>query len=391
MSVNIENIKRKLLIKYPMFGKVTAHLEFKQSEEIDVAATDGKTIIYNNKSIEKFTEAEQLFIFAHEVCHIAFDHIARSKGKSKTIWSIATDAVINALLKKDGLEFVKGGIDIPEAINHSAESMYKVLLDLYKVDEEKIKEAEKMCQNCCSHKMWEEGKEKDTRNKKQINEKSAFEQNKKEKECKLKEFSKELAKNASKTGTGINKNLPKVEETSRLLNWQALLKQATRRNEDWTRKNSRMRNNLLKHKLKEVQNTETEIVVDVSGSISENLLKNFLKECRNIITTSKVKIGFFNTEFQGFRNLNRIDDLNRLKVDIGGGTDFDVAVEAFSKSSANKIIFTDGYARMPEKLVNNLIWVVYGEGTIEPKCGQVIYIREQELEKLNQKPTQQER
>ena len=45
--------------------------------------------------IDTITKEEQTFVFAHEVCHIAFNHILRSEGKDEDIWNIATDAVIN--------------------------------------------------------------------------------------------------------------------------------------------------------------------------------------------------------------------------------------------------------------------------------------------------------
>ena len=72
----------------------------------------------------------------------------------------------------------------------------------------------------------------------------------------------------------------------------------------------------------------------------------------------------------------------------GGGTDFDVAVDAFTERVANKIVFTDGYADMPKKEVD-AIWVVFYvtsdrfEKThlpnISPKGGTVIYVNYDEI------------
>ena len=66
---------------------------------------------------------------------------------------------------------------------------------------------------------------------------------------------------------------------------------------------------------------------------------------------------------------------------IGGGTDFDVAVNAFSRRVENKIIFTDGEADMPEKAID-AIWVVFGNKNINLKGGKVIYINELQLRSL---------
>lgn len=68
---------------------------------------------------------EQTFIFSHEVCHIAFNHILRSEGKNPELWNIATDGVINQFLKRDGLKMASGGVDMAEAINYDAEQLYE--------------------------------------------------------------------------------------------------------------------------------------------------------------------------------------------------------------------------------------------------------------------------
>ena len=149
MSTDIDSIKRKLLIKYPTFGSVIANLEFKASKDIATAGTNGKVLLYNPKFIDSLSEKQQIFIFAHEVCHVAFEHIFRSEGKDKRCWNTATDAVINALLQQDGLEMpektievngelktVKDGVDIPEAINYDAEEMYNKLLEEKKKQEQ---------------------------------------------------------------------------------------------------------------------------------------------------------------------------------------------------------------------------------------------------------------
>ena len=118
--MNIESIKIKLLVKYPFFGSVVANSTFVEEPSISTAATDGENIYYNPSFIESLTDDQKVFVFAHEVCHIAFDHIFRSEGKDNKLWNIATDSVINAFLMQDGLPMVDGGIDIPEAIIFNA-------------------------------------------------------------------------------------------------------------------------------------------------------------------------------------------------------------------------------------------------------------------------------
>lgn len=128
MKYDITALKRKMLVKYPFFGSVVANVDYKEDKEIPTAGTDGETIYYNPEFLERLSVEEQTFIFAHEVCHIAFNHILRSNGKDQRLWSIATDGVINQFLKSDGLKMVQGGVDMAEAIDYDAEQLYEKLL-----------------------------------------------------------------------------------------------------------------------------------------------------------------------------------------------------------------------------------------------------------------------
>ena len=128
MDYNIEALKRKMLVKYPFFGSVITGINYIDDENISLAATNGETIYYNSKALKGYPLEEQIFVFAHEVCHIAFNHIPRGKGKNQNVWNIATDAVINQFLKNDGLSMIKGCIDMPDAVNYNAEDYYEKLL-----------------------------------------------------------------------------------------------------------------------------------------------------------------------------------------------------------------------------------------------------------------------
>lgn len=128
MKYDIEALKRKMRVKYSFFGSVVASVGYKENKDIPTAGTDGETIYYNPEYLESLSIEDQVFVFAHEVCHIAFNHILRSEGKDPELWNIATDAVINQFLKRDGLKIVEGGVDIEEAINYDAEQLYEKLL-----------------------------------------------------------------------------------------------------------------------------------------------------------------------------------------------------------------------------------------------------------------------
>ena len=462
MKYDIEALKRKMLVKYPFFGSVVAGVKYKEERSVGTAGTDGKTIYYNPDFLEKLSTDEQTFIFAHEVCHIAFNHILRSEGKNPQIWNTATDAVINQFLKRDGLKMVEGGVDIADAVNYDAEQLYNKMMQeqqqnqsgsgnnqqdqnqeqqqnqsgsgngqqgqnqeqqqnqrgsennqqdqnkeqqdvghdthslwedaVKKHKEERAKTSEKkesLLDRLLNRKKEEQPKKKTEIEKKQeeleeMGEKDAFKKNRDEKKQQLEELKQAIAKQASTPGTSTNRDIRTVSDIGTakpLIDWRYILREAITYDVDWSYKNATLEDGVLTANLEEIPTPETEIVLDTSGSINEILLKNFLRECKNILQQSRVKVGCFDTEFYGFHDIRTEEDIESMKFEGGGGTDFDVAVNAFSRRVENKIIFTDGEASMPDMPID-AIWIVFGNEKINPKGGRVINITGEQLDRL---------
>ena len=427
MKYDIAALKRKMLVKYPFFGSVVASVGYKESKDIQTAGTDGETIYYNSKYLEGLSIEEQTFIFAHEVCHIAFNHILRSEGKDHELWNIATDGVINQFLKRDGLKMAPDGIDMAEAINYDAEQLYEKLLQEKQSQEQSdrsgkdLQEEDKSKQDVGhdTHSMWEQavkkhkeqqeksgekeslldkllgkdkdkkGKEKTELEKKQeelesMGEKDAFKKNLEDKKKQLEELKEAISKQASQAGTSMNRGIRTVNDIGTakpIIDWRYVLRETIKYDVDWSYKNATLEDGVVSANLEEQPMPETEIVLDTSGSIDEVLLKNFLRECKNILQHTKLKVGCFDTEFYGFHEIRTEEDIENMQFEGGGGTDFDVAVGSFSRRVENKIIFTDGEASMPDMPLD-AIWIVFSGERINPKGGKVIHIDDEQLERL---------
>ena len=504
MKYDIAALKRKMLVKYPFFGSVVASVDYKENKDIPTAGTDGETIYYNPEYLESLSVEEQSFIFAHEVCHIAFNHILRSEGKDHELWNIATDGVINQFLKRDGLKMAPGGVDIVEAINYDAEQLYEKLLQEKQQRQQQQQNGQGNGQNQQSnqqqsqpqqqngssqsqdeqqnqenqhqnggdgqgndeqqqlqsqhqnisgggssqeqdkqsqeqsgggsgedsqkeekqqdvghdtHSMWEQTvkkhkeqqeksdkkenlldkllrkdkkeKEKTELEKKQeelegMGEKDAFKKNFEDKTKQLEELKEAISKQASQAGTSTNRDVRTVNDIGTakpIIDWRYLLREAIKYDVDWSYKNATLEDGVVVANLEEQPMPETEIVLDTSGSINEVLLKNFLRECKNILQHTKLKVGCFDTEFYGFHEIRTEEDIENMRFEGGGGTDFNVAVGAFSRRVENKIIFTDGEASMPDMPLD-AIWIVFGGERINPKGGRVIHITPEQLDRL---------
>ena len=488
MKYDIAALKRKMLVKYPFFGSVVASVGYEENKDIPTAATDGETIYYNSEYLEGLSVEEQTFVFAHEVCHIAFNHILRSEGKNPELWHIATDGVINQFLKRDGLKMAPGVVDMAEAINYDAEQLYEKLLQEKQQRQQQSGQGnsqqnhqqssggsqsennqqqpqsqqdngetqnqqqpqsqqqgnlgsggsqgqEKQSQEQSggesgedsqkedkskqdvghdTHSMWEQAvkkhkeqrektdkkeslldkllgkdKEKTELEKKQeelesMGEKDAFKKNLEDKKKQLQELKEAISKQASQAGASTNGDIRTVNDIGTakpLIDWRYVLREAIKYDVDWSYKNATIENGVVSANLEEQPMPETEIVLDTSGSINEVLLKNFLRECKNILQHTKLKVGCFDTRFYGFHEIRTEEDIENMRFEGGGGTDFDVAVGAFSRRVENKIIFTDGEALMPNMPLD-AIWIVFGGERINPKGGKVIHIDNEQLKRL---------
>ncbi len=146
----IRETVEKMLDRYPAFGAQAAscRIEYRDDLRFHTAATDGKNIFLDPDFFEGLSEEERLFVIAHEIMHMKFLHMFRLKGKDgqmrdPNLWNIATDAIINANLERDGFTIKEGYVNMPEAKNYSAEEFYDVLLKEKEKQEQEKKENEK--------------------------------------------------------------------------------------------------------------------------------------------------------------------------------------------------------------------------------------------------------
>jgi len=219
-----------------------------------------------------------------------------------------------------------------------------------------------------------------------IGEKAIFKQNENIRKKKLEEF-KNILVQESIGGANRQKievrNMKDIGVSDAVIDWRKLFIESIQRPLDWSYTNATIEDGVVTPHLEKMPSPEIEIILDTSGSINETLLKNFLRECKNILKNATIRVGCFDTRFYGFKKIIRQVDIDTMVFLGGGGTDFDVAVNAFSKNIANKVIFTDGDAKMPEK-AKNITWIVFGGRQISPKGGRVIYITKQQEKSLNE-------
>ncbi len=455
MSANtdlIYNVKRKMLAKYPRFGSeiAVANIEFKDNLKYHTAATDGKNIYVDPNYFASLSENDRLFTIAHEIMHIKFMHMFRLKDKSGVkrdpeLWNIATDAIINANLERDGFTIKEGYVNMPEALDYSAEEFYQKLLQ-EKEKKEQEQEDEQNSNNENSeqtenqesdnnksqgddHSLWEEafkeqqnsgkkGQRQDKNTQKQaqkqtqeqdqeqeeeqidtdFGERGEFEDNRKEKREKFKSRREKTEKDIRNTDKGTIE-LGDIGKSKEEIDWKLLIRKEIEKSETiWSQRRSIAENNYA-YRLEEndiEDDAETEVMIDVSGSVDLELVKSFLRQLKPLLQQSKLRVGCFNEQFWGMVDIKNVREIDNFTIPRGARghsawtEDWDLAVRSFTKKrEINKIVFTDGYpcpGTMPKEDLKreNIIWLVYGNKDFKPCCGKVINITEKQLEQLHQ-------
>lgn len=127
MESEIDNLiyetKRKILSKYSSFASEIAkiNIECNSNLKYHTAATDGNSVFVDPNYFSNLSEEDRMFLIAHEIMHIKYLHMLRLEDKNGNkrdmdVWNIATDAIINANLERDGFTIKEGYVNMPEAM-----------------------------------------------------------------------------------------------------------------------------------------------------------------------------------------------------------------------------------------------------------------------------------
>lgn len=370
---DINSTINRTLIYFPIFKIIINNIHFIENGNIKTACTNGDTIYYNPAFFEKLSKDEQVFTVAHEVMHITLKHLSRLEERDMEVWNYATDAVINQILKKNGLPLINGVIDCPDALSFSAEEYYEITKNRPDCEELMSRYRSNKHENkIATHEHWNKELEKDlTKDLSDINEQNITEINKK-----LIHDDNQDYKNSIEKQPSITTDIRSIGNSSPIIDWKKFLQRKKKKvvSSDYNLQNGFFdEDGIYKYPYELIRKANIEVLIDSSGSVDDELVKAFLQECKNIFDDSAIKVGCFDTEFYGFQEISKKEDLDSFVIEGRGGTNFSTAVNSFDNKAAIKIVFTDGYAEMP-KDSSDVIWIVYGNDKINPPGGKVFFV-----------------
>lgn len=425
IKFDLDEIVKTVIRKFPLVSDTFANVEFIESDRIKTAATDGKSILYNPTFMDTLSLNDQIFTIAHEGLHIAFEHFGRrenildgSDGESKQninqykrLWNVATDAVINQALQAEGLTIRQGFVNIPEAFNQKADSVFFKLLEEYKKAQEDNKHknksyqssqsnmsdnsndqstnsnnedydendinnsseeqsiedwAKKLGDTCDDHDFWgnehANNNEHDTNLDKVYGEELEEDFSKKNKQ-KKQEITKQVMqkiqeqKNKAKefgNGTGnMESSFGEVGNAKSIYNWKKILnREFNGYIRQWSSRRATYENDYQSRIVSNYMYNKprTEVILDTSASIDDELLKGFIRQLKPLLIDSQLFVGCFDTKFYEFTEIKSNKDITNFQVKGRGGTNLDIAVRSFTPDDKiNKVIFTDGCGTMPKQ------------------------------------------
>jgi len=339
---------------------VAFNLKYKWDKNTPTASVDGITIKINPEFFENLTEPQRIFLIAHEVWHVAFDHLLRCGDKDPELWNEAGDYVINIMLVDASFEMPPQGLLEKK---YRGWSTLKVYEDIDKPG--RNKPVNSMAGDLIKPTTPKEIQEVEA-NIKNI----------------LVKATTQSKMAGEKPGTIPNEISREIDELlTPVLPWQQLLQNfmAEKSKDDytWSRPNKRFMPDFYLPTQFSDSLAHVTVAIDTSGSVTQEMLNEMLSEIFYIKETfnpKKMTILDCDTKIHNIYNLDETSSIHDLKFSGNGGTRFSPVIDYCKENHTNALLyFTDMYGSLPEHDPGfPILWLCYSNH--EPaKIGQTIY------------------
>ena len=338
--LNLDAIRDALQDHFPQWTSWIERLPIEEGSGPFPADNDGRSVLLNRRLMSYCTDEIQRFYVAQQMLHLRLSHYDRGRDRDRRAWRRATDAVVNRMLRDDGFQLPLEATLLADSSERSAEELYEIILASLRETGDPAPE--------------QDLNPDDPRNQKKPQ--------------------PERKPQAGKNSEGAMREIEDPGLAAAVRGLSSLLEPSFQLDYDWF-PGDVIRDGLLAWQFKPYPVAHAEILLDTSASVDTELLRSFVKGVKALMQEDAViRVGCFDTRFYGFHEIRRTEDIDALELRGAGGTNFTAAVNAFTGDAENCIVFTDGYAEMPEQRCD-AIWVVYGNTPIKPPGGRVIYAK----------------
>jgi predicted metal-dependent peptidase len=376
-----------LLLKHAFFGNLATRLQLINADDwCSTAATDGLKFYYNSRFIMMLKPKEVIFLVAHEVLHVVYDHMGRRGNRDPQLFNIANDYCVNADLKKHKVgEFITT-VDCLYESKYEGWSSEQIYDDLMK-NIQKLNLDQLIDKMIDDHLDGEgdgegEGEDGDQEGKGKRPTMSEAEREEMRKEIRDAILNAAQQAGAGELPAGVERLVKELIDP--VMNWRELIQtaltSAIKSDYTWMRPSRRSWHmDAVMPGTNPGEEIDVDIYIDLSGSISQKQGMAFLSEVMGMMDAFdgyRVHVSCFDTKVyntQEFTSEN-MDTAEDYELRGGGGTDFDCIFNHLKEENRvpNKlIVFTDGYpcGSWGDPDYCDTLWIIHGDPNPNPPFG----------------------
>lgn len=379
-AISIAKVKLMMKPEMVFLSHVCCNLPVNVDNSISTACTDGKQILLNADFFMSLRKEQQVFLLAHETLHVVFMHMTRIGTRNPSLWNDAGDYVINAHLKENNFDLIKGALYDPTYTGLRTEQVYDLLMQ----DQEEN-----------SNDNGDEDGDSDSNNgdnplKDDIRQApSQEEQQDIENEITniLVQANQmaEMKKQGHKVPIDVQRYL--TDKCKPKVDWKVVLKRFMQSldNLDYTWKKPKKRylnQEMYLPSLKSDGLAKLSFAIDTSGSIDESQFNQFMTEVYQVLKLLKPKeleLMQFDHCLRSVDTIQSLQDIKRVVFKGHGGTEPEVALQRFieTKNSKALIVLTDGefYTSNLTNPKRPVLWVVFNNTNFTAPFGKAIHFK----------------
>ena len=367
----------------PFFAALALFVDVRFTEEVPVAATDGRLLFFHPNSYGDLQPAERDAVFLHELLHAALLHPSRRGVREQELFNIAADIVVNGMVAAEkSVALPKGAIRDTKLEHHSVEEIYELLQKKTKKKQPKLPLADLLKPGSMGSGTEQEGGEGGEGGEKEeggdgsshdpagelhdLHDRSALEAHWKQAIQQAKVLASSQGQGSMPAG--MLRHLGEVAEPQ--IDWRSQLwRYLVRTPTDFSGFDRRFLHRGLYLDHLEGESVQVFVCIDTSGSIDDEQMSLFIGEVSGILSSYPMldcKLWYADADCYGPYTMSGIREIPRPEG--GGGTDFrpffKAAMEAWSgDQEAICVYLTDGYGDFPEEAPQlPVLWVIVPGG-----------------------------
>lgn len=368
----ISATRLRLRMKAPFFAALALFAEVSFTEDIPIAATDGKTLFFHPRSYGDLPAAQRDAVFLHELLHAALLHPMRRGIRDPELFNIAADIVVNGMVGcYESLALPNGAFRNTDLEHLSVEEIYEILQKQSHDQRPTLTLVDLLTQPLVSEPVNGEGIDQEAgitavdewhslhdRQDLEAHWKQAIQQ------------AEVLARSQGKGDlpAGLLRHLDEVAEPQ--LDWRSQLwRFLVRTPNDYCGFDRRFFHQGLYLDHLEGESVEVFCCIDTSGSVGPEELRLFLAELKGILAAyPMLRCLLWYADASCYGPYELTNDIKIPPPKGGGGTDFRPFFRKVSKLWTGEkesvcIYLTDGYGDFPKTLPElQTLWIVVPGG-----------------------------